>query len=559
MPVSFLSSKKTVLLIADESLYVYCVKGSDVSLIHTTPWNQDGFLKDVLSVIKNKCGSKPILILNDMVEQHYRKEKVLKSGVNALDKASMIKRKLAVAFPDHPVRAAYPLKEKDKTMKGGVSADIYIFAAMPETRQLEAALKISRESYATLKGLCLLPVESADMVKALAAKISKAKKNKAKWCVFMGQHQHGGLRQIVTKNGELALTRVTPINDDDSDVHRWVSDVNQEFKATMSYLSRFGYTPEDGVDVIVISNADAGSLLSEVIEENVNFHAMTVSEAARTLGLGIGHQENQKYADPLHVSWIAQKRKLTLPMHSLKFEDVKRPRQAAMAASVVLMCTAAFLGYQLFSQGAKFTELNTQINDARKKRVLLEEEYQKEVDIKESMGLDIRLVQGSALVHEKLENENVAPLDMFSAIGRSLGRDLRLDKVEIKPYEADVVEQFSTADPVARNSTDPEPLYTTALQMTYPSTTDIDRGNQEVNELSQRLTIALPDYNVVVTKLLRDYEYTEGLVVEAGELEQKDIAQDFVAQIEIRGPMKQSDDDENSGAAGGYNNYNNRY
>jgi hypothetical protein len=62
-----------------------------------------------------------------MVEQHYRKEKLPKVGV--LDKAGVLRRKLAVVFPNHPVRAALAMKTDKKT-----AGSYYLFAGVPVTQ-----------------------------------------------------------------------------------------------------------------------------------------------------------------------------------------------------------------------------------------------------------------------------------------------------------------------------------------------------------------------------------------------------------------------------------------
>lgn len=88
----------------------------------TVPWAVDNFEANVAAVVSKECGGKPVLILNDMVEQHYRKERIPK--VSVMDKANVLQRKLMVAFPNYPVRAALPLKEKtgkgDKALPGSV-------------------------------------------------------------------------------------------------------------------------------------------------------------------------------------------------------------------------------------------------------------------------------------------------------------------------------------------------------------------------------------------------------------------------------------------------------
>ena len=74
--------------------------------------------------------------------------------------------------------------------------------------------------------------------------------------------------------------------------------------------------------------------------------------------------------------------------------------------------------------------------------------------------------------------------------------------------------------------------------MTFPSSTNAQKGNSEVSALRTRLQQVLPDNIVRVTKFLEDYEYSEAIVVETGEADKPETKQDYVAEIEIEGPEK---------------------
>ena len=537
--MSFLSHNKTVLLVADDALYVYSASTKGVELVDTVEWGSEQFEGQVVDAIVKKCGRKPVLIINDMVEQHYRKEKVVKVGAGFGDKSAMVQRKLNVAFPSYPVRAAFPLKEKIKKAEGQLAADVYIFAAVPNSAQFNQTMAVTSKSLASVAGFCLLPVESSDMLKTFSTKLSKDKKAKAtKWCVFLGQHKHGGLRQVVTKNGEIALTRMTPVCSVSEGFEKWSHEVHQEFKSTMSYLARFGYSPEDGLDVIVIADSDSGDLLSSMVEDDaIQFHTMTAHEAAQLLNIRIGRQDAPHFADPLHVAWAAKKSSLILPMKATKVDEVSKPRQVAMVASLLLFGGAAFLGYQAFSGFEAVSAINGDLDLAKKRKAQLEVQYQKELAKKEALGFNVKLVQASIKVRDSLDDKNLPVMDFFTDIGKSLGKDLRVDSVMLEPHKSDIIATVNNFTQVTEPK--PEPLYTTTLQMTYPSTTDIVRGNNEVQSLSDRLGGILKNYNVKVTKLLKDYEYTEGLVVETGDLERNDLTQDFLAEITIEGPLKE--------------------
>ena len=544
MSLSFLSRNKTVLLVSDEALHIFSAGTSGVEIVDTVAWGVEDFEKQVLSAIVKKCNRKPVLILNDMVEQHYRKEKVVKTGAGFGDKSAMVKRKLNVAFPSYPVRAAYPLKEKIKKSEGQLAADIFIFAAVPNSTQFNQTMSAASKSLASVAGFCLLPVESSDMLKTLSQRLSKDKKAKpAKWCIFVGQHRSGGLRQIVTKNGEIALTRMTPVTQDHNNSEKWASEVAQELKSTMSYLARFGYVPEDTLDTIVIANEQAGDLLVNGVEttEESNLYAMAPYEAAKLLNLKLGRQQagDNSYADMLHVAWAARKSSLILPMKATQVDEVSQPRKVAMAASVLLCLSAAFLGYQAISSYEGLSSVKEQLAAANNQRAQLDVQYQKELAKKEELGFNVKLVQASIKVRDEMDADSINVIDFFAEIGKAMGKDLRIDTVIVNPYDSDKVVD------TMRNFAQPqqtriEPLYSTVLQMTYPSTTDIERGNAEVQALSERLSTLLNGYDVKVTKLLKDYEYTEGLIVETGDLERSDLSQDFLAEITIEGPLKET-------------------
>ena len=548
MVLSLLSPNRTVLLVTDEALYIYALSSKAVKLVESVPWGAENFVQNVSRVIADKCDKKPVLILNDMVEQHYRKEKVIKTKGGMMDKASIVKRKLNSTFPNYPVKAAYQLKEKVSKAPGQLPSDVYIFAAVPDTEQFNAIMDATKKSLASLSAFCLLPIESSDMVKTLAEKISKNNKSAAKWSVFVGQHKNGGLRQVVTKNGELALTRMSPIIDTDNDPKKWADQVSQEIRATMSYLSRFGYSSSDGLDLMVVANPQAGDVLNANIDQtDINFYAMTASEAAKSLNITIGPQEDERYADVLHVAWAGRKTRFILPMKASLVDEVSRPRQAAMVASILLGVGACFFVYQLSTTYSAYSQLQEDIEQTQRRQAQLNVQYQKEVQKKEELGFDVRLVQSSMAVYTKLEEQSIDLIPFLRSIGNALEQDMRLSSFTMERLE----DSENIRNRIVRNVMQGEgasnkiPLFDSVLKMTYPSTTDIQRGNEEVNALAQRMRERLSeDYEVKVTKLLKDYEYTEGLIIETGRTKNQNLTQDFIAEITVSGPLKEGGDND---------------
>ncbi|MCD8520196.1 MAG: hypothetical protein LRY36_01410 [Alphaproteobacteria bacterium] len=429
MSISMFSPSRTVLMIADEGLYIYSTTARATRLVEVVPWDQLSFAEKVSEILVKDCGSKSIMILNDMVEQHYRKERVPKVGI--MDKANVVKRKLRVAFPNYPVRAALELKEKLKGSAASKPGSVYIFASVPGTEGYTKTLAAASKSLCSIAGFGLLPVESSDLVKNVSASLTQRGKKKAVWALMMGQHKNGGLRQIVTKNGELALTRMTPMTDSDTDPQEWAKEVYQEFKATMSYLTRFGFSADDGLDVIVVSNPQGGEALGDMIDVTCNFHALGAQQVAKHAGLVIGPQEDQRYADPLHVAWAGKKSRLILPMRAAEIEEVSKPRQMAMVATFILFAVAAGQGYQLIGAFQSMQEVATELEDVKSQQSRLTQEYETEVARKEALGFDVKLVQAAVELHGNLKDGDLRYLNLVDALGRGLGRDLRMDNLKV--------------------------------------------------------------------------------------------------------------------------------
>ncbi len=538
MSLSLFSPSRTILMTSDEALYIYSVGAKGAKLQEAVPWTAEGFVDSVATIIAKDCGGKSVLILHDMVEQHYRKEKV--PSVSVMDKQNVLKRKLKVAFPNYPVRAALPLKEKIAKGRGALGGRVYIFAAVPSSDAFAKTMEAATKSLAPISGFCLLPIESSDMIKKLSDKLHVKGEQKPQWTVFMGHHRSGGLRQVVIKNGEIALTRMTPVSEFTGDTAEWARDVNQEFNATMSYLSRFGFDPNDGLNVILISDPAAGDAVGDLIETPCNFYSFTADTAAKKLGIRLGAQESFHYADSLHSSWIGRKARFILPMKAKQIDSVSMPRQIISLLSVLLLLGGCFQAYQLFGYVTALSEVYSDIETSEQRQDQLTLQFDKEIEKKEELGYDIKLIQSALGVHDKLEEKSIDLMPLFYSIGRSLGRDMRIDSVNLRRTQTEQPVVMSARRARARKKDDgpKKPLFTLDMQMTFPSTTNAEKGNEEVEQLKQRLQSLLPDHVVKVSKFLEDYEYSEEIVVQSGDRNGRSKAQDYAAEIIIEGPLK---------------------
>ena len=519
LSVPFLSPSRCVLLITDDALCVFDVTSRSVTLLEEVGWRRPDFENTISDLISMRAGGKSVLILNDGVEQQYRKEKIPR--ITMFDRASLVQRRLGVAFPNYPIKAALELK--DKTKKGfSLSAppkdpsdgQLYLFAAVPASDAFARTLEGINRSGAGIAGYSLLPVESSELVKNLADALSRQKrlKNEAVWSILIGQHHGGGLRQIVTKNGELALTRITPVKTpDEADTEAWCTEVSQEFQATLSYLSRFGYNPDDGLNVMVIANPDLGNQLESFINTSCNYFTTTTPQAGHILGIPLGRTNDNHYADPLHVAWVGRKPTAVLPLKSRELEKIGTPRKVATALLLILSLGLGYVGYAASNELMAIYGATKNYEVALEQRAEIEKIYRDELKRKEEMGIDVKLIQGALALDDEILRQKVDPLPLLDAVASEL-KNLRLDGFKYENVGFALRPDLSV--PPATKAI--PRIFEMVLKFSFPGTVLPQDGNAEIKALTERLNDALPGYEVSVRKDLVDLTWRGQMTEETG-------------------------------------------
>lgn len=532
-----MSPSRCVLILCDEGLQIYNVTRVNTKFIEFLPWDTVDFETSVRDLIVKKCRRRSVVILNDMVEQHYRKERIPK--VSFLDRTTILKRRLGVSFPNYRVRAALKLKDKKTGLDEGGKGDAYLFAAIPNSEPFSKTIEAIRQSRAPIVGFYLLPVEASAMVKALSAKLVKGNLHKSAWTIFVGQHHGGGLRQIVTRQGELALTRMTPIVDTDIEPELWAKEVAGELSATMSYLSRFGYKETDGLDIIIVANESSETSLETFVNIECDLKVLTSQQVASVLSAHLGYQEDLRYADPLYASYLGKKSKFLLPMQAPAIYRLTQPRRVASFVLLGLLLGCAFFAFNVFKDWKKYIEVKDQLVVSVQQNGALKEEYQREIRKKKEMGFDFVYVNNSIDIFNELQAKKIKPLSVIREIARSLGPDLHLDdfvakseSVEVKTEEGDY-----SYDATAEQKF--EPYLNAVLIISFPNMIDPNIGVEKINTLKSKLEKNLPDYEVSIIKQVADLSYTGNFVGEAGaDLSTENIPEEYKAEIQIRGRVK---------------------
>lgn len=553
MALALMSPNRTVLLIGDEALYIYSVTARAARFIDAVAWGADDFVRTVERLLRKECGGKPVLILNDMTDQYFKGGQRL-PNVGVMDKQGVLKRKLQVAFPNYPIRGALKIKQKrgerpapgaDKAASARVAGDLYLFAGVPMAEPLVKTFEAVKSSMVAVAGFTLLPVESSDMVRALSVKLAGKERRPNQWAIFIGQHQSGALRQVVTRNGQLAMTRITSVVAAEGDHEAWALDVYQEFKATLGYLSRYGYSAEDGTDLMVVAAPEAGNALERSIDLPCNYSYFTANEAARLLGMTIGVQDNPHLADALHAAWCGRKSSFILKMEAADLNRIHQPRQAAAAVIFLLLAGTAYLAWDTASGSQSLIATQSEIDEQKRVLGQVQAEYDEEVRRLEATGYDVKLIQAGLNTFNALESKRMDMMSLLKKISDGLGNELRVDKIVIKDLAYNTAQQSAVdltrlrdAALSAANGQELASNVETVIYMSFPQTITPEEGRKQVDDLERRLKSLMPTSVVWIEKNVGSKDYTEATSGEVGR--NKDLTAeelDMKAEIRITGPL----------------------
>ncbi|MBE2192440.1 MAG: hypothetical protein IAE63_09700 [Alphaproteobacteria bacterium] len=534
---SLFSPTRCVLLIMDDGVGLFVSSRRGISFVDAYHWRESGF-EEKLADAMERSGATSVVILNDAVEQHYRKEKV--PALSYFDKANIIQRRLNVTFPNFSMRAATVLMAGTKALresslgdKETVKGDLYLFAAVPSTDVFARIMKAIAHVDLQIVGYGLLPVESTPMVDALVKKIAQKRGGSggARWSILISQHRGGGLRQIVVRNSELALTRVTPVVEPDPDSPgAWSADVSQELQATLSYLSRFGYSPEDGLDIIVVGDPAYTEPLEAMIFAPCNYTVLTLREAASYVGVNVPKNEDGHYSDILHAGWVARKLALSLPLASREIDSVKRPRQVALG--IMLLCSLGVAGVAgvAVDEAMKLYRATVNIDVAQQQKKKIDMIYAEELQRKERMGIDIPLIKGALQISRDISSVAVDPLVVLEAVAREL-QDIRLDGFEFTSVGGEPAETLKSGEVLSQRNTQVK------LLLSFAGSIKPKEGNEEIDKLVVRLNERLDEigYKAEVTKVLQDLTFKGVVDSDVGITANRRSAQDrYDAEITVK-------------------------
>jgi hypothetical protein len=498
-----LGSNKQILVVGNDGVQLYVLKGKSVSLYQDfsdTGGSLTGTLKHAFKTV-----NLPMIVLFDVLEQQYRRETIPK--VNFLDKSKVINRKLAMAFPQQLFRAF--LLSKQKPREG--ETNVALFAGLSGTLTITQIMDAILSSEVYVEGAALLPLESISLVVKLVEQARKSNNTRGnpRWSVLMTHHKTGGLRQIVIKDGELALTRMTPLAASVDHSEALAEEMAREFNATLTYLSRFGYVPTDGLDLYIVSTPETGQRLQNYRLPVTELYPLTLSQAMDLVGLKAArNNDNEDYGEILHAGWVGMQSKLLVPLSSQLLDKIKQARQSARVLIFALIIGIAYVGWQITSLQSTVSTVGNDLASQQKQKQSLQNDLAALTKKLDTLKLDPDKTKALLDVYDENYKKSLDIQPMMNALMPMMDHSKFLMKeIAITQENAGANAVVQAAFPSPAGDSDDLSLrkpVTISMEISFPPSISVEQSARNTLEFADALRKRFPGRTITITGMIGD-------------------------------------------------------
>jgi hypothetical protein len=298
-----MTSHHRILIVGEEGVVLFAPEGRSLGRAVSMSWEAPDFEAQLAGALR-AGGPTPLRVLFNEGGSSYRRE----NRPPAACREQL--EKIFAGFPNRGV-----LEESREP-----EAESCLLVGIPEHVHLGRLGRALSKAGAAVSGFGMLPIEATGLVRVIADKIFTEGGPKSRWALLSGQHVTGGLRQVIVRDGQLALTRLVPAPKPEAGAAALGRTVLDELAATMTYLRRFGFADADGLDALVLCGEGQRALFAGATMPGVTrFRAITPAEALGQMGWTAAGMEASPYADALYAAWSADQDglRLDLPMPSV--------------------------------------------------------------------------------------------------------------------------------------------------------------------------------------------------------------------------------------------------
>jgi len=424
--------KKRVLVIGNEGAVLFSPNSKNgIEREVALPWSLPDFNQQLIAALIKKNQGVSVLILFDGTDMAYRKEDDIPK-LNSGDKKKFVKRKLDEAFGAYPIRLSIEMKPKDKKENSS-----YLFVAVTEMEHLDKIITALLDASVPIAGFGMLPLEAQGLMAELSEKLLPARDVKSSWAVIVTQNETGGLRQVVTKDGKLVLTRITPPSELGLKGEAWVDNVIEEFNSTEIYITRIGYSKEDGLDVIIVGGEEEKEIFKQKnFMQDGYFACVTPSKLIEALGFNDNIISENIFGDAAYAAWAMKRKSLSVPLKVPSLNNIMLPRLGARIAGAIFIVAILGLAGFNFTIYQQYTEASESVESQNRQKTLLDREYADEAKIFKRFPVKIDLIKATLAIRDGIDGKTLNIRRTLNVLKKALDDDMRIQKLKIEYKEA---------------------------------------------------------------------------------------------------------------------------
>ena len=380
------------------------------------------------------------------------------------------------------------------------------------------------------------------MIRELSQKSDDSEDEPGRWSMAITRHA-SGFRQIVVDNGALALTRLTPIGDGPADATNVTNLIKQEISSTLSYLTRLGYSPDEGLDVLVIAPEQLRGQFEGHGLAVRRIEVMTMEEAGDHLSISNvsdGGEEGEaggEIGELLHAAWVAGKRNPALKLTQASW--VKRQRQYLLRQTMLTGLSAGLALIFLYTAyGAiDWWRLSGDVSTETATRNILKSRLDKEARARGTEGMELRKIVIPLDIYKRFSAEAVDVLDALRPISQSLESKLRLRNIrwQIKDVQALLKGRARGA---SRRKRKVIQFYDISLTVDLNGFREPEKAMATTKSLVTRLQKRFPKQTVEVIRQPLGIEPSKSLSGSSNEGITRGTGSGWFADLRISGPVK---------------------
>ncbi|HEU0117899.1 MAG TPA: hypothetical protein VFR09_04625 [Alphaproteobacteria bacterium] len=420
----------------------------------------------IATALFNKHPKAQVTLFADMLAQDFRREALPR--LNPLDRPKLINRRLQQAFPHARLRASFNLKSsRAHILMAGLHEKSPLFDWMERLRH-------------RLPRICLLPVEGAEIVMRILPDAREG------WAMMLSRERTGGFRQIVTHQGELIFTRLTPPLPATAKAPEIAEAVQRDITASLGYLARLGLADTSKLRVTLLAPDD---MQDELGEMRLPVHSLTLlspHKVAKHLRLPFVPYGNDAFADLVFAGHLALKR---CPRLSLMTPAIREAYWHSQIKKIGQHVAALVLIIALGSVGFKGSDLMLTLLATHKETAQLDGLHKK---LAETQAEAAPLTEPLGKLRQAYERQRLfaeptpTPWPALTILNHALGDDARLTKLTW---------QNDSGKPNA------EVLQIEArLANLAPADSERESVMGEFQRLTQNVASMMPDYAVTLSR-----------------------------------------------------------